>query len=377
MIKFDFDKVRVEYHRLLSCTSALSGSAMVVKESKRKKETYKKISLSKEVVRQFIKRNQASKFIKPIPVAIAYYKNIAIAMESHPLGMAGEIFNTEITEGLGKRWISITESNINRFLKPLTRTGTWYIDGKYVYSVTDKDIKDATPLSSDNKFRLISVDSIKLMLLSSNDGLFVDDRKCIGYFLSEKKYSISPPVWRTFDITKNEETDEGDMLFDFVDDYYRVNLHFAMRAGKAVSSLYSYDAIEPLNLGDIILKLKTVNLPALDNAVKATYPIKMSFTHAIAWLLGLLYRKNNLDITIEIRGLLKCLATNGVFHKSMLNETSIFKAGHSTESVPLKTLEDAKTIDDKNIGVILAQVTARRNKNDGALNRVGNLYSSE
>lgn len=378
MIKFDFNKIRVEYHKMLSCTSALNGSATIVKQSKRK-EAQKKIPLTKEVVRQFIKINKISKFIKPIPVSIVYYGDIVIAMEGHPMGMAGEIFSSEITEGVGRRWISNVESNLHRFLKPLTRVGDWYIDGKYVYSITESAIKNAEPLSSDRKFRLITANTIKLVNLHDVYNAFVDERKCIGYFLNEKQYSISPPIWRTFDIkdTESEVDNENNMHFDFVDNYYRVNLHFALRAGRTISDLFGYDAIDPLNLGDIMLKLKTVNLPLLDASVKATYPIKMSFTHAIPWLLGLLHRKNTLAVTVAIRGLLKCVTSNGVFHRNLMNENSIFKQGHTAGSVPLKTVQQARNIDDKSLDIILSQVTAKRNTNDGTLNRVANLYTSE
>lgn len=377
MIRFDPNGLHTEYFYMRSCTSSLSGSATVLdeKRSTPDREIFKKITLNKEIVRRFIKIHKMSKFVRLIPIAVTYYNDIPVALEGHPLGMAGEIVNPNIKEGIGSRWVSTSEVNIGRFIKPLTRQGEWFVDGYRVYQLGDKAIKNRKPVSVDGKFCVIAVGTIKLMDMHSDYGRYISDRECIGYFSGEN-VAISPPLWKTFDIKSACESTDSDFYFNFLDDFYVVNLHFALKAGKVISKLHDFEALEPLNLGDVMVDLGTVNLPAVDPSIQNTYDIGMKFTHAAAWLLGLMHRQNTIENVIAIRSLLRCLTTTGIARRDLFTENSIFRDDHNYDSVPTKTLEDAKQINDNSLDLILQQLLISR-KQKSEINRVGNLYNTE
>lgn len=380
MIRFNPNNLHTEYFYMRSCTSSLSGSAIVLDEERSTPdhEVFRKIVLNKEIVRRFIKIHKISKFVKLIPIAVTYYNDIPVALEGHPLGMAGEIRNPKIKEGVGSRWVSTSEVNIGRFIKPLTRQGEWYTDGYRAFQLNQKVINGRKPVSIDGKFCVLSVGAIKLMDMHSEYGRYINDRECIGYFTGDQ-YSISPPLWKSFDI-KSASTDssyvEDDFYFNYLDNYYVVNLHFALKAGKAISKLHGFEALEPLNLGDIMTDLGTVNLPAVDSAVQNTYDIGMKFTHAVAWLLGLIHRQDTIENVIAIRSLLRCLTTTGIARRDVLTEIYLFQDGFNYDSVPTKSLDDAKQVDDKSLDLILQQLLISR-KQKSEINRVGNLHNAD
>jgi hypothetical protein len=69
----------------------------------------------------------------------------------------------------------------------------------------------------------------------------------------------------------------------------------------------------------------------------------MKFTHAIAWLMGLLRRSDTLETIIMVRSLLKYLTKRGIFRTNMFNSTAVFRAG--------KTVQDVAAIDVEAVGL--------------------------
>lgn len=354
MIRFDASKVRVEHVHIKSVTAAMGGSVSIVdkKRSTAKKEVYTRVKIPHALARDFIITHKIASYIKPVVSAIVYYQDKVIAIERHPLGNLGR----EETEGLmGKvRWESNCERQLREWLLPVVNDSEWYIDGVFLYQFTTGLFGPA--LSSDLRFRQVNVSAIKLADLAS-ERIDFEDRVCLMYTARNGQQAVSPPIWKSLEGIGQRQIDrasaeDGDddyrddddidaHQFDKVDEMLCVNLAFGMKAAREVAGVFGYDAIEPLSLPDLMLKLKTVNLPNVAKAVKQTYDIGLPFTHTVAWLLGLLRTVDTLDSYIVVRSLLKYLTTKGVYRKNAFNKDSVLQNGLSIDDVPLKTLDEA------------------------------------
>jgi len=130
--------------------------------------------------------------------------------------------------------------------------------------------------------------------------------------------------------------------FDKIDRMLSVNLNFALRASKVLIENFGYDAIEPLRLDDLMVSLKTVNLPNIDQSIKNTHDIGLKFTHAMAWLIGLGAREQTLESMTALRGMLRYLTARGIVHKTALSKESVFRPKMDMSAVPLMTMEEVR-----------------------------------
>ena len=157
-----------------------------------------------------------------------------------------------------------------------------------------------------------------------NDDIYIDSRSCLCYF-SQNKYSITPPIWKTLDSIGNNtmKKAEGEVIklsaqFDKVDANMAVNLQFAISCGKALTSQFGYQIIEPLQLPKLMIQLNTVNLQSIAPEIRNTYDIGLTFKHAFAWLLGINAGITTYDEMITMRSVFRYLTTSGVFNKSSI-----------------------------------------------------------
>lgn len=364
MIAFNPKKLVTKYMQMKMVSGALGGMLTVVDEKrskKAKKEVTTKIKIPYHITRAFAKKYRITKYIKPVLTAVTFYEDHVVCVERHPMGNLGKLK----TEGLfGEvEWQSDSRTNIDKLLTPLTTGQNWYIDGSYVYHIPGTNLDKAKPLSADKKFREVQVEAIKLSTLA--DSPIVEQRVCLAFYTDDNQMALTPPIWKTLanigqrQLTakgdnRNEDEVENDSTvayistqsidtqFDRVDDMMCVNLGFALKAGKVLSDVFGYDSIEPLGLDDMMIQLKTVNLPNIANEVKQTFDTGLRFTIAIAWLIGMTKRVDTLDSYIALRTLLKHLTSKGVYKKGAFDPESIFKTGQDMTSVKKLTLTQAK-----------------------------------
>jgi hypothetical protein len=356
MIKFDATKLRIEYMKLKSCTTSLGGSITVLDEEKSTPllDKYKRISSPFAVTRSFIKRSKSSSFFYATPIAVTFYDDIVVALEKSPYGNLATNLDGESIFGPGERWISASEFNINRIVTGYTAGAEWFIDGNFIFRIN----KDIAPLqlSSDGLFKSVSVHSIKLADISI--ATVQPDIRTSLAFCVNGRCVITPPVWKTLaNIGQSKLTDDrvtvvasslwnttGEFQFDKIDEQLAVNLNFALSAARAVSEVFGYDYIEPLNLPEMMIRLNTVNLPNVDKSVKATIDIGVKFTHIVAWLIGLTERLDTLESYMVLRDLLKYVTTKGVFKRNVFDLGSIFKDGYSIDNVPVYEHDEVQTM---------------------------------
>lgn len=384
MIPFDIEKMYVEHVRLKNVTTALGGSISILdaERSTDKKEVFKRIPVPFAVARSFIKEHEVSKYFKPVLTAVTFYDGRIVALERHPLGGLGE----EITEGLFgvKHWFSESEKNLDNMILPLTSHGEWFIDGTLLYTVPSSSIANAEWLTSDGKFRSINAEAIKLAEMGSKE-IDTIDRVCLQYISSNGAMGITSPLWKKLgkigskqlDRVDTDDSDDGAVInedefqFDRVDEHLAVNLSFALKAGTEIAEIFGYDSIEPLQLDKLMVQLKTVNLPKVPKAVKQTFDIGLSFTHTVAWLIGLTQRVETLESYMVLRSLLKHLTSKGVYRKNAFDPNTVYRQGMTAENVPLKTVDEAVTTSSERY----AGIGILKDHNDVGL--VGSLYGAE
>ena len=349
MIDFDIKKLRVEHVMIKSVSGALGGTVTILdkKRSTDKNEVFTKVRVPVAVARGFVKTYEMRAYMKPVLGAIVYYDNKIVAIERHPLGNLAE----ETVEGLNGlvRWQSQAELNIEGFLSVMTGRGVWFIDGTYVYAFADNAITSASNLNEAGTFRQVTATAIKLADLAFKD-IKDSERVCLAYYTKTGDYTISSPIWKTLAKVGSKElekaTDDESVTylsvdmgqFDKIDEHLCVNLSFVLKAGRELSDVFGYDSIQPLNLPELMLQLRTVNLPNVAKSVKETYDTGLPFTHAVAWLIGLTRRVETLDSYMVIRSLLRYLTTRGVYRKGAFSAESIFHIGQTLDKVPLKSL---------------------------------------
>jgi len=379
MIKFDISKLRTEHVHLKTCTTALGGSVRVVDDhltATTGKEVYKKIKVPMAVVRTFQETHKMSQYFKPVVTALVYYGDQVVAIERHPLGTLGE----DVAEnflGEMRTWVSDCERNVERFVKPRTENGDWFVDGKYLYhfaNPTDQCIREGEYLSEDGKFRAVEVVTIQLSHLNDRSKLQPTNRTCLAFVASNGQFALTPPIWKNLGNVGTKNLQDGEVgdkkvyQFDAIDQQLSVNLSFVLRAGNEIGTLFGHEAIEPLQLPELMIKLRTVNLPNVANAVKQTYNAGISFTHAMAWLIGLTSRSDTMDGYMAVRSLLKYLTTKGIFRAELFSAKHVFKRGNDIDSIPYIGIEEAK----KNASTLsIDQLIEQIRNNNSATRRVG------
>jgi hypothetical protein len=418
MIHFDQSLLSVEIVQLKMVTTSLGGSISVVDEAasaKAKRETTKRVEVPMAVARAFImKTKKITKYIKPVYTAVVRYGKHVIALERHPLAGLGAL-ETEGFDGKPRRWIPDCEANINQLIKPMLASNThkWYFDGRYMFSFEQDDLQVAAAcganLTEDGRFRKVPVTSVDLQELSNKDKLAPSNRSCMAFIATNGAFAISPPIWKNLSdvgstqfkgVDKEDKMDNitdvafanlgtdtdgvtnmvGAGTFDRIDETLSVNLNFALKAGQEIGQQFGYEFVEPLQLPRLMIELHTVNLPTVPKTVKATYDIGLKFTHAMAWLLGMSRKANDLDTYIVMRSLMKYLTKKGIFRSNVFDASRVFVGGQTAADVPVKSLVDMmKNVDQlrPNLSVFLAE--ARRNGKGGATNiqNVGGLLNEE
>ncbi len=346
MIEFDINKFRIENVHLKYVTKSRGGNMSILDtRNKTNKEKFVRRSLPAHVADVFQRQHKMNRFIKPVLAAVCYYENTVVALQLHPLGNLGK----EKVETLfgSKLWISNIEHNIKNKLADKTKVGKWFIDGSVIYRYTNENNVN---LTKDGNFQALEVDTYRLTELSQAK-IGKSIRTCISYTTGNGKTSISPPIWRTLGTIGNKKVDHlaedeamtlsvSEHQFDKVDKLLAVNLNFALHAATVITDHFGYESIEPLRLDDLMVALKTVNLPRLNRSIKGTYDIGMKFTHAVAWVLGFIEKDMPLESYAATRSMLRYLTSRGIIHRTALSKKNVFLKGKNMETVPLLKRND-------------------------------------
>lgn len=350
MFPFDRSKLSVSYNLLKSCTTALGGSMHIIDpDAPEGSETLIKVDVPFAVMRKFVAETKITKYLKPVEIAVLRYDGEVINIERD---LATGILNQEP----GQRWHSKIEMFVNDHLDNRLDIFTWYFDGRYIFNIEDETVEmlrareTGIPISKDESFRTMKVNCIDLYEANKpvfRTGVVMEERGVIVYS-NGSAFCITPPIWKNVDAigssaaldteVRTEHEDYLDattgittteerllVLIDSLDKNYNLNLNFTLNSAKAISNIFGFDAVEPLQLPEIMLQLATVNIPALPKYIKSTFSIGLRPSHGLTWLMGLLVQTKTLQEYIEVRAVIKYLTTKGMFHSTSTKKSSLFQ----------------------------------------------------
>ena len=365
MFPFKLASLTTEYRKLKSVTTALGGSITLVDEEKSTPEVeeYIRIPIPFAVARKFVQITRMTKYLKPVTICILRYDDHIINIE-RDLATNIRDSNPEVD-----RWTANIDIYVNQHLAAKLEDHNWFFDGRYVFRIDQQIMHElqhggdvVTYLNKANTFRFAQVQCVDLY--SSNTpvmacGILHDIRDVLA-FSSGECFAVTPPIWSNVtaigsaasqDVIATEHEDFIDStagvtagesriptLFDQVDEHYALNLNFTLNSAKAISTVFGYDSIEPLQLPEVMLQLVTVNIPSLPKHVKSTFDIGLLPSYGIVWLMGLLSRTTTLDDYIKIRACIKYLTTKGMFRRESTKKNKMF-ASDSFVLPPLMTIE--------------------------------------
>ena len=366
MFEFNPDKLAVNLYKIKQITTALGGSIRVLDEdhyNKTGEERFTKKKVPFAVARKFIKQHGRSQFLKPMLTAVTEYDGVVVSLE---------LFNPITSNYTEEQWIPQSKQNVNKFLYPLQSSdeGRWCIDGKHVYWLPNDDrqiLNSSIELSRDGKFRALKVNAFVLQNLPlSRKGFVLLPRCALVYVTNAGNVAMTPPIWKSLEkigirqIERADETPDENFPFDKIDRLLSVNLSFVLNAAKEISNIFGYDAIAPLQLPTLMVKLKTVNLPQIPQSIKYTFDVGTPFTHLLAWLIGLSLKTKNINDSMKIQGVLKYLTTKGIFHNHMFDPSHIYVDPDQATLPEAKTIEQSRQIERTTLPLEVFSLFPRR-----------------
>lgn len=345
MITFEPSKIKIKRIKVKSLNS-MSGALQIIDETVTDREKTYKMDCPKAITGFYKKVHGVTNYTIPQECAIMLYDGNIIALERAPV-------NSRFTIGLfdeSIEWIPQMQSVFDKILSMLKPEYRWFFDGSYIYSFydgIDLAVAGGKHLSENGNFRAVIAHSIFVNYIGFADDVYIEDRNCLAYIANNGAYSVSTPVWKTLDGIGNNKLKAADSQeyiglstqFDKVDNNLMVNLQFAIYAGTILTRQFGYQSIEPLQLPKLMVQLRTVNLPQIPTEVKQTFDIGLTFTQAMAWLLGLNKKVATYDEMMTMKKLFRYLSTNGIFGKKDIH--NIVKDEHI--DLPLLDLSSLST----------------------------------
>ena len=344
MYDFNINNLTIKHVYIKTVTQALGGSITIQDPDT---EITTRIPVPYHVARRFIKEHKVQHYVVPVLSAIMYYEDIIVAVERHHLGNIG-VESRENVFGETVVWKSRMEAFVEQMTERFA-VGNWFVDGTSVYQFIQGD--QGKPLTKAGDYQTVPVYAYDFADFQLAESAMSTDAKrktkqCLKFTTGGIEV-FSPPIWKSVDsvgkysVMKNADNDASeemtamnkDFPYDSINDILLVNINFALNAAKELSQAFGYSAIEPLCLDDLMVKMTTVNLPSLDSSIKKTSEIGMTYTHAVAWLMGFVYRSDNLSQLMNVRALFKYLASTGCYQKRKLTTAAIFKDGKNLDDV--------------------------------------------
>lgn len=333
MISFNPDLVRFEYVELKSVSTALGGSARVY-DAEASEEQGKEVTVRYEVpfavARQFQQVNKPASFLIPRDACLVWFGDQIVAIEARPEGR-----HNNIALPSGRKWIATAEHNFDKYIKPNAVGDRWFTDGTFIYQLPanlESEIEYAEFLTADGMFRGLTVEAYKFADLSFTQLISErSTRSIVACVHSNGDVILTPPIWKNVLDIRKENNEDTTHRFDMINDNFHVNLEFALNAGRAIGEVFGYDHIGPLKLDELMIHLRTVNLPKVPKSTRQTFGISMPFIQAFAWVAGKTAKCTSMRDFTKMRALMKQLCTKGIFRSQMLNK---IYADNATQCAP-------------------------------------------
>ena len=306
MFTFNKESLRIEYVTLLSLSKATIDPNVSFRDEE---GLVHKMPIPVSVARICRSRlKSVSRFPNGYPAALAFVDGRIVAMDV-AVGKAYKMFKE-----LGE-WITVIESRVE-LLNAIE--GDWMWDGQYAYRF-DGDVK---PMGQTN-FGNIDTKVFNLYRLGEDKGDLIEHLVALCFRNPKTgEWIKTTPLTRhsgaflqiTGDVDKfnnNDEFVDEDESFLEIDSNVFPNLRFVTYAARALSRQFGYESVEPLGLPILMMEHQTFNIGGLPTEMQAASAAPMSFSCALAWMIGFNQQVESLDDLIAIKASTKMLLTKG------------------------------------------------------------------
>lgn len=347
MLSFDAESLEVKLMHVKFCTTGKGGYIITVENG-----TETNHPINPTMARNFSKTyNGQTKFLNPVLAAVTFYEDVIVAIES--------MAELQVIDGQPIPWNSF--SSVARLKREIIASPhKFFFDGEFLYAF-HKGIKSIRNLNKSGNLFAICVVAYKLSKLNQVTGTYETERYCVG-FRAGKDVGITGPNWSSYELLiKSDKSKSTTTKFpmDSMDANMGVNINFALKASNIISDIFGFEAIEPLNLHELMINLRCVNLPNIPQHAKMTYDIGMKVSHALAWMVGLLKKTDNIHDIMNLNNLITFLFTWGTYSKEMIEDKNVYKKEESKTNIPLLELDDAMKTEVSHMDIAITQSIMR------------------
>lgn len=306
MFTFNKESMKIEYVTLLALSKATIDPRIQFRDEE---GLIHKMAIPVSVARLVRTRlNGVSRFPNGYPAALCFVDGRIVALDV-ATGKSYKMF-----KDLGE-WITCIETRAEA-LNAIE--GEWLWDGQYAYRFTG-DVKRM----GQTNFGSVDTRVFNLYRLGEDKGDLIENLVALCFQNPETKEWIrSTPMTRhsgaflqiTGDVDKFNKVDhfiDEDSEFSNIDSNVFPNLRFVTYAAKALSRQFGYTSVEPLGLPILMMEHQTFNIGGLPTEMQAASAAPMSFTCALAWMIGFNQKVETLDDLIAIKSSTKMLLTKG------------------------------------------------------------------
>lgn len=306
MFTFNKESLHIEYVELLSLSKATIDPNVQFRDAAG--QTHKMqipVSVAR-IVRGRLK--SVSRFPAGYPAALAFVDGRIVSMDV-AVGKAYKMY-----KDLGE-WISCLETR-KELLNAIE--GEWLWDGQYAY----RFVGDVKPMGQTN-FGNIDTRVFNLYRLGEEKGDLIENLVALCFRNPKtQEWVKTTPLTRhsgaflqiTGDVDKFNKMDQfvdEDEAFLEIDSNVFPNIRFVNYAAKALSRQFGYESVEPLGLPILMMEHQTFNIGGLPTEMQAASAAPMSFSCALAWMIGFNQQVESLDDLIAIKSSTKMLLTKG------------------------------------------------------------------
>lgn len=177
-------------------------------------------------------------------------------------------------------------------------TSQIYFDGRYLYALPwsrDAELTtdilldaNARPVNGEGTLWSLKVAAVPMTAVYDWTGLVPKQNNTVFIYVpkSDRRMWWHTPAISSMSLDNTLELTSGRDGFDKIDSELTLTLNFALDAARIVGRWCGAGAVDALELPKIMLKLQTVNLSNLHPAERDLTPISLTFSYALAWLIG-------------------------------------------------------------------------------------------
>lgn len=322
-MKLNIDLLQIKRVYLKQVSIAMGGT-ITVSDTPDGIDHYR-MKIDYKIVRRFIKaQHNRTKFSVPIPCDVLVYDDFPITFQMMDI-------SEEYYEGVFKTtsWMSHLRHNVEH-VKNVVKADTvydWYINGVDIYR---KLYRHNEPIDSKRVFDLVSYDTFDVALLNIRATPQLMREESLTFLPGDIDL---PPFLPSMDMGL-AKYGTGDSIFDSMEENYTVHLAALLYLAEWTTKMFGAQEIELFDLPEYMIRLQTVNLPALPRETKQRCPTGFTPIASFAILARCVKKSTTIDHSFIIRRMLKYVVNKGMIHNDRLTVSALFKPGHNVNTIP-------------------------------------------